>query len=264
MTPGAAKSADWLFNWNGTEALVNFSRVLTVSAAETYLIDLASRTDAASNRYLAELNITRKDIKAWQNGTLKLSESEDLRQAIRSFTDQSILRPNSTQRTTWGNDKRWGMIWQLKSFFYSFGKVVVGGAYQEIKSSVNEGRYANAALQPIMMSLTFMPLAALGLWARGLIQYDMWEDEGENFDPYEDMYGWRYRAELAKRSGFYGPFEMALGFAQYDDSIDGALSLMGPAIDHMHALTQFDQGTINRSIPLWSQLYGAQKRFDLK
>lgn len=264
VDPKAAKALDTLFKYNGQEALTNFSRIMAVSAAETVLAQLGRRNDAEARRYLAELNLTAEEVNAWQAGTLDMRKAPKIRDAIRQFTDESILRPNATMRPVWASDPRFAIIWHLKSFVYAFGKVIMGGAIQEMRNSVDNGNLGNAALQPVIMAATFLPLAAVGLFLRGLIQYDMWEEDDENLDPYENMSGGAYLNELVKRAGMWGPFELAMQFSQQDEVDDAMIRLAGPTIDHLHTLFSADRSAadkFSRSVPLWSQLYGAQDRF---
>ena len=265
MSPSATKWMGRLFSWNGQEALTNMTRVFAVASAETVIADLATRTDAAADRYLSDLGLDRQDVVDWLAGGLTGPKSEKIRNAVQQFTDESVLRPNASQRPIWANDPRYALLWHLKSFTYAFGKVVVGGMLTESQISAQKGNLMNAALGPVVMAATFMPLAALALFTRGLVQYDMWEDDGENLDPYEEMAFGRYMFELSKRSGFMGPLEMLYGFAKKDDTGDAVLSLAGPTVDHLHTLLSDPlQNKINRSIPLWAQLYGAHEQTGVK
>lgn len=264
MSPGATKAMDFLFKYNGQEALTNFSRVMAVSAAETVLVDMAQRGDTER---LSHLNLTPEEVKQWQTGKLDGRKLVKIKNALRQYTDESILRPNAAMRPIWASDPRYALLWHLKSFVYAFGKVIMGGAIQEMRNSGKNGDYFNAMLQPVMMGVTFMPLAALGLFLRGIVQYDMWEGEDENLDPYEEMAMGNYLFELTKRSGFWGPFEMAYKFAQTNDTQEAFLDLTGPTMDHLHVLLSAQNTVgdkVSRSIPVFSQLYGLQDALGVK
>ena len=64
----------------------------------------------------------------------------------------------------WASDPRWALVWQLKSYFYAYYKVIGGGVLREGRARSSEGEepLANLPLFSLSFALTAvatMPLA---------------------------------------------------------------------------------------------------------
>jgi hypothetical protein len=273
LTSGAQKAMDLFFKYNLQESWTQFTRVLSGAVAEDFLqvhAEKAAQGNARSARYLAELGVDASTVLRWKANGLQLwtpnrphtddkavlaqfdRDMEDalaVQSAVSRFVDESIVRPNAAMRPRWASDPRFMLLWHLKSFFYAFGKVVVGGLAREMKARYREGA-GIASLAPLALFGMFMlPLAGMALELRELIQY------GGEEDPTERM-GWAdYMGELVSRTGAYGPLEMAFGALNAEQYGSSAFAgLAGPAFQHAEVLLFGNTDyKISRSLPIVNQ-----------
>ena len=143
MVPTAKKYSDAFFKAIGLEWFTKFTRIFAGGMGKAFLIDHGKRArlgEERSIRYLKELNLTWEQVDAWNKGGQKITgaENEEVRLALARFVDESIVRPNAAERPVWASDPRFALIWQLKSFFYAYGKNIVGGLMRESKNRYNE------------------------------------------------------------------------------------------------------------------------------
>ena len=103
------------------------------------------------------------------------------------------------------------MVWQLKGFFYAYGKTIVGGQYREISNRFKEQGISGAAIPLSMMALTLLPLTLMGLELKEWTKYSMGavlpfaeRDPGVFATDNMDWGTWFF--ELYDRSGIAGPF----------------------------------------------------------
>jgi hypothetical protein len=110
---------------------------------------------------------------------------------------------------------------QLKSYYYAWGKTVVGGLGREIQNRIEEenGSYSAALMPLALMAATVFPLTMLGLfsreWAKYLLQglipgMEQSEDVFKSRDMDVSEYSW----EIFERSGLLGPFAMMFTTAE--------------------------------------------------
>ena len=82
-----------------------------------------------SKRFLKELGLTAEDVKAWDGKNI--DNHPKIKTAIARFVDEAIVRPNAAERPIWASDPNFALVWQLKSFYYAYGKNIVGGLFRE-------------------------------------------------------------------------------------------------------------------------------------
>jgi hypothetical protein len=106
------------------------------------------------------------------------------------------------------------MMWTLKSYFYAYGKTVIGGVGREIKNRYNEtGDFSGPASIMLLAAGTMLPLTMLGLGARKQVKW--WaryflpglEANGSVFQSRHMTYP-EYAFEIVDRSGVLGPFTL--------------------------------------------------------
>ena len=260
----AQKGMESFFKWNGQQLWTDMTRVMSGAVAEDFLINHAQKAvqgDENSTRYLRELNIDAETVLQWEadgqptwspnsDNDISNRRASEVQRSIAQFVDESILRPNAAMRPVWASDPRFMLVWHLKSFFYAFGKVILGGVFREAQTRVKSGQIAAAAVPLLLMGMFMLPLAALGLSIREWIQY------GDSGKPTDRMQEGEYLMELVKRSGFYGPLEMAfsaLNAEQYGSN--AVVALLGPAFQHAEVLaTGSTEQKISRSLPIVNQI----------
>lgn len=196
----------------GLEAYTKFTRVFAAGMGEQFLVTKAADNSDIATRHLEELQITREDIKKWvKNGrSFETAEGEKVRAAIARFVDESIMRPNSAERPGWASSPHFAVVWQLKSFFYAYGKNIIGGTLREANNRYSEdGKLTSAAIPLVLGATALLPLTMLGLEIRELIKYF-----GRGMDPAvfrSDNMTWpQYTGEIIDRSGALGAFGLII------------------------------------------------------
>ena len=235
---------DKFFKAIGLDFFTKFSREFAAGMGRQFILEHALNPSIRSERYLSELGLTAAEVKAWQKGGGKLTtpEGKKVKKAVQRFVESSILRPNAAERPVWASDPRWALVWQLKSYFYAYSKVIGGGVMREARSRAKEGQggieEVSATLAVFALTaVATMPLAMLGMELREYAKNSLaWLLPGfESSDRYfrTDRMDWdEYLFEVVDKSGFLGP--LSLGFmaqqsAQYGNS--PLVSLLGPTAE---------------------------------
>jgi hypothetical protein len=262
---------DKFFKAIGLDFFTKFSREFAAGMGRQFILKHALEPNERSERYLRELGLTAAEVKAWQQGGGKLTtpEGKKVRAGVQRFVESSILRPNSAERPMWASDPRWALVWQLKSYFYAYSKVMGGGVLREGRSRAKEGEGGMAEASAVLgifalTAVATMPLAMLGMELREYAKNSLaWLLPGfESSDRYfrSDRMDWdEYLFEVVDKSGFLGP--LSLGFmaqqsAQYGNS--PMASLLGPTAETIDEALQngwrVDRTLKNRIFPLTVQL----------
>lgn len=258
----ARRMTDAFFRYTGLEYYTKFVRSMAVGMGREFIINTANNENFGERetRYLAELGLTREDVKAWQadHQLFETPTGEKVRAAIARFADEAIIRPDASQRPTWASNPYMQMVWQLKSYYYGFGKTVLGGMGREMKNRHSEdGNFSGAAATAMLYASTIIPLTMMGMasrdWLKWLFQLAIpGVDETPSTSMKLDTTG--YMWEIFKRSGTMGPFALGLTtmeafkfegiaapftanvpmFDLFDDTIfDGDLSRPLPVINNI-------------------------------
>ncbi len=222
LTPGdldwqqkwASSSLDWFFKATLLTQYTNFTRELAVGMGKRFVINSAARDTQRNTRYLAELGLTRAEVKQWQaDGENFNSEvGQKVGSAIRQFADESIIRPDPGQRPNWANSPYWQIVFSLKSYFYSYGTTVLGGIGREFKNRYAEDGHINGGAALLLMGAgTMLPLAMIGLETREWIKY-LGQMALPGVDASKEVFrsdfmSWpEYVSDIANRAGIYGPW----------------------------------------------------------
>jgi len=259
MDAGARRWSDKYFTAIGLESWTRMTRVISANMARDFIRTHGAKAaagDKRSLRYLDELGLTPEMVAKGfdvENDSVNLTTPEGLavQDAILSFVDEAIIRPNPAHRPVWASDPHYMLIWQLKSFFYSFGQVVVGGVVREAKARWKEGDKVGAMMSAGLLFGALMPLAALALQVRELIKGALGKNVGN-----EDEGILAYLFDLMDRSGILGPLSIIKAmFDAGDYGRSATVSLLGPTAGTIE--TYFTRDTYNlakRLTPVYSQL----------
>ena len=213
------KATNAFFRFIQLEQFTNFTRRFAAGMARIFLIDNANKAlagDETALRYLEELDITAEEIIAWGDGDITAPSNQRVRLALARFVDEAIVRPNSAERPLWASDPRFALVWQLKSFFYSYGKNIVMGTGREMQARMAEAGLTGAAIPLFMAAVTILPLTMLGLDMRERFKIGLaWALPGvspqdKDYRRSLSMSPGEYSIEIMDRSGLLGPYTMAL------------------------------------------------------
>ena len=282
------KILDFLFHWNGQEKWTDFTRIVNLHVAKHSFnrwADLAKEGDIRAKKYLKEFGLTHEDVHNWDGEALNLEKDRTvtpdvlenrtkMQNAIVRFVEESIVRPNPAHRPVWASDPRFMLIWHLKSFFYSYGKVVVmpfmktlGGAIAEAgegkqgieKVTLYGQAIAVQALPLLLAGVMLAGLAAFGWELKEVLQYRLFGQEPRS-DELKDK---EYALELLQRSGVLGAPQLLMDalFWGYGDASRRTANLLGPSMDHLAVILEGDNSAkdkLYRSTPLLNVLPGAK------
>jgi len=230
MVPKAKAASDLFFKTIGLEWFTKFTRIFAGGMGKAFLIDHGKRAklgDKRSIRYLKELNLTWDQVEGWNQRGQNVTgpENEQIRLALARFVDESIVRPNAAERPVWASDPRFALVWQLKSFFYAYGKNIVGGLMRESKNRFNEEGFTSASIPLLLGAATLLPLTMLGLDIRERFKIGLdwllpftgpnadsgfFESSGKNYRRSVGMDWGEYSFEILDRSGIFGPYALAM------------------------------------------------------
>ena len=273
MDPKVREYSDTFFRYTGLTFFTNFTRVFATNAGRNFILHHAGRpNDANSVRYLDELGLTAAEVNAWVKGGKSMTDATGLKvkAGIIRFVESSVLRPNAAERPVWASDPRWALVWQLKSFFWAYGKVIFGGTRREAATRLGDTtntttrRITEAGLIVALAGLVTLPLAMLGLELREYAKYGLaWLLPGVEADESyfrSDTMSWPdYMGDIIDRSGIYGPFTLVnMMHQQAEWGRNPLLPVLGPTAETIASIYRngFDIGKTldQRLIPIYNQL----------
>jgi hypothetical protein len=193
-----------------------------------------------SERYLKELNVTADQILAAQGQDI--DAHPEVAAAMGRFVDESIVRPNAAERPIWASDPNFALVWQLKSFYYAYGKNIMGGLIREGKARKGETGHIADGVAPLLFGASLlMPLTMLGWDLRERFKIGLsWllpgispNDPGVNYRASQSMSSGEYWFDVLDRSGQLGPFALAIPLFMEDKRYGNPffVPILGPSAE---------------------------------
>ena len=256
--PTAKRAQDIFFKYTGLEGFTRFTRYYAAGMAQSFLIRAAEgarQGDSILAKQLSSLGVTPEQVEAWQKDGGDFSLHPEIKKAHAQFVDESIVRPNSAERPAWASSPYFALVWQLKSFFYAYGKNIMMGLYRTARLRGKEAGLTSMSAPLILGAVTLLPLTMVGLELRELIKFlaspisgaldSNEKTEAFAFDVNKfksNMMDWPdYSFEILDRSGALGPFGLlipALEAERYGDEF--WISPLGPTAERFEDLIQGD------------------------
>jgi len=274
MGDSARKLTDGFFRITLLDTYTKFTREFASNMGLRFLETHANpdTAKADSARYLKELGVTAEEVNIWEKSdqSFDTPEGQKVRRALQRFVESSTLRPNAAERPLWASDPRWALAWQLKGFFYSYGKVMLAGAKRESAARIEGvsgkdagvyGAMAGSAGIFALMGIATMPLAMVGMELREYAKFGLaWgipgiDHESKNYFRTDDLSWSQYLHAAFSRSFAAGPVTIASQMFQAADwgkGVDGAFAVAaGPTAETFHrAFTEgFGSTFRNRVLP---------------
>jgi predicted chitinase len=220
--PWAKKIMEKFFVFNGTDAYTRFARTFATGMGREFLVNTAfdPAFGPQQERWLSELGVTRDDITSWHASGQPMSDltpgtrDHRIANAIARFAEEAVIRPDSSIKPGWASNPYYNVIWQLKTYFYAYGKTIIAGMAREFKNRVDMDGDAMGAVAQLSMAIgAILILTALGLEAREWTKYLLrlfipWKDSEDALQT-DTMDLGQYSAEIVERSGLLGPFALA-------------------------------------------------------
>ncbi|MBF83956.1 MAG: hypothetical protein CL489_05705 [Acidobacteria bacterium] len=271
MTPGSKKATDFFFKAIMLDQFTRFTRVFAAQMGKQFLLNLARSTDTSgrAQRNMVELHgdLTKEKILAWEESGFDFStpEGKIMSEAIYTFVNESIIRPNAAQRPIWASNPYFALVWQLKGFFYAYGKTIVGGQYREMKNRYKEAGIQGAAVPLSMMALMVLPLTLLGLelreWTKwGLAGVLPFAERDDKYFRTDNMDWGTWLFELFDRSGMAGAFGILfplLPGQHFGGPYETGADILGPAFGKGFDLYKhgpFDWAFWKEQIPVYYEI----------
>ena len=199
MPRNIRRMSDAYFRLIGLDQWTRTTRIMATKAA------MLSIVKNKGKRFNKELGLLDGDISG--DGDLGLLAYDQLktatkaqkardnrvRAAVSQFVDESILRPNPSQRPLWANNPHFALLFHLKSFMYSFHKTIISPSLREMTLHNN--------YKPIMAVAAYVPMmVAVGLFKDLL--------KGRPDNPYKSDWGvMDYVSDGAQKGGLTGVFQ---------------------------------------------------------
>ena len=260
MNPMFKKGTDYFFRYTGLEAYTQFTRIFAAQMGKRFMVraaEGAKKGDTLYSKQLDALGVTPEQVFAAAEDNWAMTGKVGMkhiavRSALGKFVDESIVRPNAAERPGWANNPYFATVWQLKSFYYAYGKVIMGGLGRTVRQRYGEQGIPSAMLPLIMGAALLLPLTALGLEIRELLKYILSGGDGSKFRTNRLSWG-SYMAELTDRAGIWGPFGLLIPMYEsqkYGDFFLGPA--LGPSAERVEDLI-FDF-EIKQNIPVFGTL----------
>ena len=264
MPPKLRKWNDAFFKWTGLNYYTDFTRKMALAVGIDYIkqsyVDFQSadsRVSARGKDMLAELGLTPQQVARWQRAGQPTYDSQShqstsdtraVAEALVQFVDESIMRPNASQRPIMASHPGAMLVYHLKGYMYAVHDIVLKRMKFNIDEAQSPAQYA-AAISP---AIAMMLLTAVGLELRELIQY-----AGSNRQPPTDrMDGWEYTFELMQRSGLTGFAQIAIDLEGAEDrGMSHVAGIGGPTLSQLGDwMSKPSTQTIPKAIPIVSQI----------
>ena len=276
MNAGTRKATDAFFRVILLDTYTKFTREFAVNMGIKFMEQHSnSETQVPeSARYLKELGIKPEQFKAWQDSGMDFStpEGQAIEQGLQRFVESSTLRPNAAERPVWASDPRYALVWQLKGFFYSYGKVLLAGTKREAENRAREAGLGQADMKPLavmgaaassfaLMGIATMPLAMAGMELREYAKYGLafalpgFSPDDKDYFRTDSMTWPEYFKAAFSRSFAHGPITVGHQMSQALDWGKGPLGAAavaaGPTAETVTRIFTdgFDSTFRNRILP---------------
>ena len=258
MTENTKFYTQQFFKYTGLEFYTRFTRVFAAGMGKQFLIKHANDNSAKSQEYLSELGVTAADVKAVQAAdfNFETEAGQRVKEAIGRFVEESIVRPNAAERPVWASNPYFGLVFQLKSFFYAYGKNIVGGAIRNTQSTFRrDGKISTAAMPAVYAATALLPLAVAGMELRELMKFLFSPITGAvDFNDKTDAFAFdsrkfrnnnmsnsEYLIEATDRSGALGAFTMLFPMMEAGRFGDEFYTpLLGPTVQRFEDIIKND------------------------
>jgi len=252
----ARKLNDKFFRAIQLERWTNFTRAAALAVGRDFIKRKAAEGDSAA---LAELGLTPDDVKAWiasgertfgAGGFDSTAESDRrVAEALIQFVNESVARPNASQRPLWASNPAFMLLFHLKSFMYSFHDTVGRRLYHNFQQAETPWQKAMIVAGPAAMMLA---LTAAGLELRELIQYKMFGRRAPTDSQSAPDYVWN----LALRAGLLGVSQLAIDWEEADERGQVPLAAVaGPTVQQISDFVAKPASqTVPKAIPGVSQM----------
>lgn len=255
---------NWFFRKIGLELWTRTTKVMAMKTGISMMKAHARNGD--KDRFLKSLNITADQVNSvdFDNMTETAGNFNEAEQAValglQRFVHQSVMHPEAYQRPDWGNDLRYKVFFQLKSFVYSMHSTVTRRAMHDFIS-----KNGLQSVAPLLMTFPiYFALAALGTEIKNILKYDI---PGLDIrrPKHARLDDGALMLEYMQRTGLYGLGQFAIDMDKAAErGGSGIASIGGPSVSHLDQLLTIwandrDYDNLNvtlQQLPVFRQLTG--------
>lgn len=158
---------DLLFKVNLMEQQTKNMRAgASVAAARFIARQIGDGAGKHSERWLAELGLTKDDVNLDSNGELVVFEgtqeyTSKMKMALNTWVDGAIVRPDQSKKALWMNDPLWVLVAHMKTYTFAFHDTI-------LKKVLHEADYGNYG--PAYALVSYVPMAMAVMAAKSVIQ----------------------------------------------------------------------------------------------
>lgn len=180
----------------------------------------------------------------------RLARDERAKRALVRMVDETVLRPNATQRATWMNNPNWQVFSHLKGFLFTYQERVLRRGYTQ----ASQGNYA-----PMMQMSAYVGMIMAMDILREFVQHGPGGDERK-----ED---WTFGDRVAdgfRRAGVAGQFTFVMDMAQANEFGSSMFfEAPGPTVSQLGQLQRaFISGRANKATAIKRAIPGSQLVID--
>ena len=264
MSSTTRSIASGYFKITGLTWFTQFTRMFSARLGKNFIIKHAMEPTENSARFLEELNLTPEDVKAWVDGSedFNTPEGQKVRDALAKFVESTMLRPNAAERPVWASDPRYALLWQLKSFPYSYGQVVVGGVMRELRKRKGLSESESQAVSEMTAflataGLAILPFAMLSMELKESLKYLLQAvlpgvERNRSVFRTDRMGALEYLGAAYSSAGVLGPLSLATSFWEDASNLKFPNYAFGPTVDTAYQLVANQD--FGRLLPVYNQI----------
>jgi hypothetical protein len=271
FSPMARNINDKMFTAIQLHRWTNFTRSVGMRVGLDFIAERAAKAvqgDPVAIHDLQQLNLSVEEATAWLQGGRQLPGESTYSQAdpaiaaadnkvvdaLIQFVNESVMRPDPSQRPLWASHPAAMLIFHLHQFMYLFQNTIMGQMFANAKAAGLGWQGAMKLAGPAMM---MMLMTAIGLELRELFQYRLWGAK----TPTDDQDALAYLGNLAQRTGFLGIGQYAMDFFEASErGNNGFIGLLGPTVEQVNGWVADPASTsLVRAVPILNQLPPARR-----
>lgn len=237
QSPLNHKINQWFFALNGQQFVTRMSRAVSAGLGARFLVNAAKaakKGDVLATKELERFHISAEEMIQWHNNGR--GDSRAVHAAISQFVYESTIRPSRWEATAWGNNAYLKMAWHLKQFFYSYGKVLLGGIWRNTAQRYNLARDAGAGRLPAA-ALSSAPILVAGGLLLPLAAAAQELREGvTGVDRTERLGPAAYAGMLFSKAGGLGPLEIIDNMLEAGDYGRSPIAAFTPVTSKLETL----------------------------
>ena len=247
-----------LFTYNGNILFNNALRAIATNVGIDYFAEQShlahNKNDKAAKERLKRWGVEPKEFLQWiADGKPRMDENgapTKYSSILLNFVDGHVARPTSDTKAVFGNDPRFMLVSQLKSFFYAYGSVILPEIGRTMAERYSTARGAdkpkvlaglNAMLPAAVVGAIALPLGFMAMEMKAAIKGLSDDEYDERRERYrKSMSNMEKGFDIVRASGVLGPIDLLWSFYDAKEFDKSPLAkALGPTAEHIETLLQY-------------------------